>query len=96
MDWKQILSQSPNDMSDIQKDEIYEQLVILNCVNVDNKYKKKMINLLQNILKHKGEMVSFISTKFIVKIWRRPHIKKSKKNLILLANGIGKGWREFK
>lgn len=57
MDWKQVLSLSNKSLTDIQKDEIYEFLVVSKNHNVDKKNFKKVVEVYQNILKYKGDMV---------------------------------------
>lgn len=57
MDWKQVLSFSYKSLTDIQKDEIYEFLVASKKDNVDKKNFKKVVEVYQNILKYKGDMV---------------------------------------
>lgn len=57
MDWKQILSQSPDVWTDVKKDEIYEQLIALKREKIEKKNLKKFFELAQHILIYKGEMV---------------------------------------
>lgn len=57
MDWKQILSLSFNEFTDLKRDEIYENLIYLKRDSLDKKHHKKLIDLFQHILKYKGDMV---------------------------------------
>lgn len=57
MDWKQVLSFSLINLTDIQKDEIYEFLIASKRDSVDKKNFKKVFEVFQNILKYKGDMV---------------------------------------
>ena len=58
MDWKQILSKSPRNLSDLEKDEIYEELMLIKRDSIDKKYQKKLFDLMQYLLKYKGDMVN--------------------------------------
>lgn len=62
MDWKQILSLSFDELTDLKRDEIYDGLVQLRRENVDRKHYKKFIDLMQHILKYKGDMVNTLLT----------------------------------
>lgn len=57
MDWKQILSLSFDELTDLKRDEIYENLISLKRENFDKKNYKKLIDLQQHILNYKGDMV---------------------------------------
>lgn len=62
MDWKQILSLSLDELTDLKRDEIYDGLVQLKRENLDRKHYKKLIDLMQHILRYKGDMVNSLLT----------------------------------
>lgn len=58
MDWKHILSLSVDELTDLKRDEIYDGLVELKRETMDRKHYKKLIDLMQHILRYKGDMVN--------------------------------------
>lgn len=66
MDWKQILSLSFDELTDLKRDEIYEHLVALRRETLDKKHFKKLIDLMQHILRYKGDMVNTLLTELEV------------------------------
>ncbi|CAO1401032.1 unnamed protein product [Diamesa serratosioi] len=55
MDWKQILSLSNEELSDVRKEEIYQELV--KDQKFDGKIAKKLFPLCLSVLKYKGDQV---------------------------------------
>lgn len=62
MDWKQILSLSVDELTDLKRDEIYDGLMQLKREHLDRKHYKKLIDLMQHILRYKGDMVITLLT----------------------------------
>lgn len=60
MDWKQILSLTFDDLTDLKRDEIYDNLISVKRENIEKKLYKKFIDMQQHILKYKGDMVKFL------------------------------------
>lgn len=64
MDWKQILSLSFDDLTDLKRDEIYDNLIVVKREHIDKKHYKKFIDMQQHILKYKGDMVTSLDILF--------------------------------
>lgn len=63
MDWKHILSQSPDDWDDDKKEEIFDELTYIDSsTKFDKNAYKKLFRLSQTILKFKGEQISSLIT----------------------------------
>lgn len=62
MDWKHILSLSFDELTDLKRDEIYDGLVQFKRDGLDRKHYKKLIDLMQHILRYKGDMVNTLLT----------------------------------
>jgi hypothetical protein len=61
MDWKQILSKTPDTYGDEEKEHIYEELLKLrNDHKFDNRHYKKLFRLTLTILRMKGDQVFLI------------------------------------
>lgn len=77
MDWKQILSLSFDELTDLKRDEIYEHLVGLRRESLDKKQYKRLIDLMQHILQYKGDMVNTLLTELeVISTKDLPHISK--------------------
>lgn len=59
MNWKYLLSLSPEDLTDDEKDELYNTVTWFNCNGEELNVKKcvALIKVSQEILKYKGEQV---------------------------------------
>jgi hypothetical protein len=58
LDWKRLLSLSPEDLTDDEKDELYGSLILYNPeTNIDADLLKVLFHFTQDILKYKGEQV---------------------------------------
>jgi hypothetical protein len=58
LDWKKLLSVSPEDLTDEEKDDLYGSLIWYNPEhNIDAHHLKVLFHVTQDILKYKGEQV---------------------------------------
>lgn len=58
LDWKRLLSLSPEDLTDEEKDDLYGSLIWYNPEpNIDADHLKVLFHVTQDILKYKGEQV---------------------------------------
>lgn len=60
------MSLSFDELTDLKRDELYEHLVALRRETLDKKHFKKLIDLMQHILKYKGDMVNTLLTELEV------------------------------
>jgi hypothetical protein len=58
LDWKRLLSLSPEDLSEEEKDDLYGSLIWYNPEpNIDTNHLKVLFRITQDVLKYKGEQV---------------------------------------
>jgi hypothetical protein len=58
LDWKRLLSLSPEDLSEEEKDDLYGSLIWYNPEpNIDTDHLKVLFRFTQDVLKYKGEQV---------------------------------------
>jgi hypothetical protein len=58
LDWKKLLSVSPEDLTDEEKDDFYGSLIWYNPEpSIDADHLKVLFHFTQDILKYKGEQV---------------------------------------
>lgn len=73
-----------DELTDLKRDEIYEQLIELRRESLDKKHFKKLIDLQQHILKYKGDMVNTLLTELEgISSKDMPHISKHKQRIFV-------------
>lgn len=60
IDWKRILSLDPKDLTDDEKEELYDLIILYDIEsNISKEKSVGLLEILQEILKFKGHQVSF-------------------------------------